>query len=180
MFYFYIFSNIHSIEEGDIMNKLSKLFDLIESENIDFFFANLKLVNKLGLYSCKDGYSVIVIDYTLKYNKIALTEVLAEELGHHFTTVGDFSNINTYQDMLKHNKSENTALKWATEFLISEDEICNLVLEDITAEEMAERCEVSLEFFLKRLEFLSKKRDFLDLNNGSKLVLTNLPVFYVC
>jgi len=45
---------------------------------------------------------------------------------------------------------------------------------------MAERCEVSLEFFLKRLEFLSKKRDFLDLNNGSKLVLTNLPVFYVC
>lgn len=162
------------------MNKLSKLFDLIESENIDFFFANLKLVNKLGLYSCKDGYSVIVIDYTLKYNKIALTEVLAEELGHHFTTVGDFSNINTYQDMLKHNKSENTALKWATEFLISEDEICNLVLEDITAEEMAERCEVSLEFFLKRLEFLSKKRDFLDLNNGSKLALTNLPVFYVC
>ena len=55
MFYFYIFPNIHSIEEGDIMNKLSKLFDLIESENIDFFFANLKLVNKLGLYSCKDG-----------------------------------------------------------------------------------------------------------------------------
>lgn len=162
------------------MNKLNKLFYLIESENIDFFFANLKLVNKLGLYSCKDGYGVIVIDYTLKYNKIALTEVLAEELGHHFTTVGDFSNINTYQDMLKHNKSENMALKWATEFLISEEEICNLVLENITAEEMAERCEVSLGFFLKRLEFLSKKRDFLYLNNGSKLVLTNLPVFYVC
>ena len=92
------------------MNKLSKLFDLVESENIDFFFANLKLVNKLGLYSCKDGYNVIVIDYTLKYNKIKLTEVLAEELGHHFTTVGDISNINTYQDMLKHNKVEYKAL----------------------------------------------------------------------
>lgn len=76
------------------MHKLSKLFDLVESENIDFFFANLKLVNKLGLYSSKDNHSVIAIDYTLKYNKIALTEVLAEELGHHFTTVGDFSNIN--------------------------------------------------------------------------------------
>lgn len=172
--------NIHSIKEGDIMNKLSKLFDLVESENIDFFFANLKLVNKLGLYSCKDGYSVIAIDYTLKYNKIALTEVLAEELGHHFTTVGDFSNINTYQDMLKHSKIENTALKWATEFLISEEEICNLVMENIEAEEMAERCEVSLEFFLKRLDFLSKKKDFLELCNGSKLILTNLPVFYVC
>ena len=82
--------------------------------------------------------------------------------------------------MLKHNKVENKALKWATEFLISEDEICNLVLEDIKAEEMAERCEVSLEFFLKRLEFLSKKKNFLKLSNGSVLVLTNLPVFYVC
>ena len=161
------------------MNKLSKLFDLVESENIDFFFANLKLVNKLGLYSCKDSHSVIAIDYTLKYNKIALTEVLAEELGHHFTTVGNFSNINTYQDILKHSKAENTALKWATEFLISEEEICNLAMENITAEEMAERCEVSLEFFLKRLEFLSKKKDFLELCNGSKLILTNLPVFYV-
>lgn len=178
--FLYFLPNIHSIKEGDIMNKLSKLFDLVESENIDFFFANLKLVNKLGLYSCKDGYNVIVIDYTLKYNKIKLTEVLAEELGHHFTTVGDISNINTYQDMLKHNKVENKALKWATEFLISEDEICNLVLEDIKAEEMAERCEVSLEFFLKRLEFLSKKKNFLKLSNGSVLVLTNLPVFYVC
>lgn len=32
--------------------------------------------------------------------------------------------------------------------------------ENIEAEEMAERCEVSLEFFLKRLDFLSKKKDF--------------------
>lgn len=52
--------------------------------------------------------------------------------------------------------------------------------ENIEAEEMAERCEVSLEFFLKRLDFLSKKKDFLELCNGSKLILTNLPVFYVC
>ena len=52
--------------------------------------------------------------------------------------------------------------------------------ENIEAEEMAERCEVSLEFFLKRLDFLSKMKDFLELCNGSKLILTNLPVFYVC
>lgn len=161
------------------MNKLIKLFDLLESENINFFFANLKLVNKLGLYSNRNNNPIIAIDYTLKYNKIALTEVLAEELGHHFTTVGDFSNINTYQDILKHSKAENTALKWATEFLISEEEICNLAMENITAEEMAERCEVSLEFFVRRLEFLSKNKDFLELCNGSKLILTNLPVFYV-
>ena len=32
------------------MKKLNKLFDLVESYNLDFFFANLKLVNELGLF----------------------------------------------------------------------------------------------------------------------------------
>ena len=43
--------------------------------------------------------------------------------------------------------------------------------ENIEAEEMAERCEVSLEFFLKRLDFLSKKKDFLELCNGSNVII---------
>lgn len=161
------------------MNKLSKLFNLLESENINFFFANLKLIGKLGLYSNRNGNPTIVIDQSIKYNKIKLTEILSEELGHHFTTVGDLSNINTYQDKLKRNKSENQALKWATNFLISEDEICSLVMEDLTADEMAARCEVSVEFFLKRLEFLSLQKKSIKLSNGSTLVLTNLPIFYV-
>lgn len=161
------------------MNKLSKLFDLLESENINFFFANLKLIGKLGLYSNRNGNPTIVIDKTIKYDKIKLTEVLSEEIGHHFTTVGDISNINTYQDELKRNKSENQALKWATEYLISEEEICTLAMENLDAYEMAARCEVSVEFFLKRLEFLSLQKKSIKLSNGSTLVLTNLPVFYV-
>lgn len=162
------------------MNKLSKLFDLLESENINFFFANLILIGKLGLYSNRNGNPTIIIDTSIKYNKIKLTEVLSEELGHHFTSVGDLSNINTYQDELKRNKSENQALKWATNFLISEEEICNLAMQNLTAAEMAERCEVSENFFLKRLEFLSLEKNFVKLSNGSTLVLTNLPIFYVC
>lgn len=161
------------------MNKLSKLFDLLESENINFFFANLKLIGKLGLYSNRNGNPTIVIDSSIKYNKIKLTEILSEELGHHFTTVGDLSNINTYQDELRRNKSENQALKWATEYLISEEEICTLAMQNLDAYEMAARCEVSVEFFLKRLEFLSLQKKSIKLSNGSTLILTNLPIFYV-
>lgn len=160
------------------MNKLSKLFNLLESENIDFFFSNLKLFDKLGIYTNINGIPVISIDYTIKYDKIKLLEILAEEMGHHFTTVGDYSNPNTYQDILMANKCENKALRWATEYLLPESEICNLISKNIDVYEMAAAAEVSVEFFMKRLEFLSLEKNTLNIN-GDILVLDNLPMFYL-
>ena len=44
---------------------------------------------------------------------------------------------------------------------------------------MAEKLEVSIEILNKRLEYLSRQKQILDLRNDKYLVLTNLPNFYV-
>lgn len=160
------------------MNKLNKLFNLMESENIEFFFANLSLMNKLGIYMDIQNQKAIIIDYSIKYNKIKLTEILAEELGHHFTSYGDYSNLNTYNKKLERNKSENKALRWACEYLVSEHELTSLIAQNLDIFDIADSCEVSKEFILKRLEFLKLDNKKLQIN-GKTLILDNLPNFYL-
>lgn len=51
--------------------------------------------------------------------------VLAEELGHHFTTVGDVlpKKYFHYRDRLTVSRAEYRALKWAAEYLVPEDKL---------------------------------------------------------
>lgn len=160
------------------MSKLNKLFNLMESENIELFFANLSLMKKLGIYMDIQNQKAIIIDYSIKYNKIKLTEILAEELGHHFTSYGYYSNLNTYNKKLERNKSENKALRWACEYLVSEHELTSLIAQNLDIFDIADSCEVSREFILKRLEFLKLDNKKLQIN-GKTLILDNLPNFYL-
>lgn len=161
------------------MSKLEKLFDLVESENIEFFFANLSLMKKLGLYmNLGDKKAAIVIDYSIKNDKVKLTETLAEELGHHFTSYGDYSRKNNYSKKLEVAKCENKALKWACEYLISESELKALIGQNMDIFDISKACEVSEDFFIKRLEFLKKENKKIKINQKT-LILDNLPYFYL-
>ncbi len=113
----------------------------------------------------------------MKKDKNKHIEVLAEELGHYFTTVGiSVGNIKTYSDKLELNKVENKADKWATNFLITEEDIINLINKNITCiYEMADIIGVSVEILMKKFKYLSKVKQMLDLGNGKYLILTNLP-----
>ena len=77
---------------------------------------------------------------------------------------------------LELNRVENKADKWATNFLITDEEIINLINKNITdINEMAEVLSVPYEIVLKKLKNLSITKQYLDLGNGKYLMLTNFP-----
>lgn len=163
------------------MNKLNVLLDLANNEEIEIYYTDKIADDIKGLYINKQGLKIISLLNSLKQNKTKLTEILAEELGHHFTSVGNYvSSKNSYKNKILMDKTEDKALRWACEFLITEEEIIHIINSNITCVyEMAEMLEISVEFLLKRLEFLSRKKNMLDLGNNRFLILTNLPNFYI-
>ncbi|UAT31923.1 ImmA/IrrE family metallo-endopeptidase [Bacillus badius] len=81
--------------------------------------------------------------------------VLAEELGHHFTTVGPCISRQTmsYHERLNVSKVEYKAMKWAAEFLIPFKDIKRAVLWECywTQYHLAEYFDVTLEMIKFRL-----------------------------
>lgn len=160
------------------MNKLNQLLELAKKENIDIHYLDIKDIGILGLYIKNEGLPpTIFLDNSIKNDKYKLIEVLSEELGHHFTSIGNsVNNINTYRSKLDIGKCENKATKWATNFLVSEDDIIQVVNNNITCiYEVADKIGVPIDILIKKFEYLSKIKQMIDLKNGKYLVLTNLP-----
>ena len=174
---FYFMIHIFLIK-GINMTKLDMLYKLANKHNIQIHFFDLTITGCLGLNIEKENMpSMIFLDNSLKKDKNKHIEVLAEELGHFFTSVGiSVGNIKTYSDKLELNKVENKADKWATNFLITDEEIISLVNKNITdINEMAEILSVPYEIVLKKLKNLSITKQYLDLGNGKHLILSNFP-----
>jgi len=106
------------------MDKINIIFNIIKNQNIIIEETNFRNSKAKGLYLKLDDFPpVIALDKSiLPYRSLSLS-ILAEELGHHFTTQGNLLNeSNSYSDKLNKNKKENLAKKWAANFLISDDE----------------------------------------------------------
>ena len=74
------------------MNKLDKLYKLCEDENIQIEWVNFNPCI-LGLYiSDKDIPPTIALNKSIFNDRLKTMEILAEEVGHHFTTNGNFAN----------------------------------------------------------------------------------------
>lgn len=162
------------------MTKLEKLYDLAHKNNVAIHFFDLTEVGVLGLNVEKEGLSpLIFLDLKLKSNKDLHLEVLAHELGHYFTTVGNTLNYKNYRDRLYNNKFENKADKWACEFLITEEEITNALNKNITnIYDIAEYLDIPLNILKKRLEYLSLQKQSIKVSDNKYLILTSLPNIY--
>jgi Zn-dependent peptidase ImmA (M78 family) len=162
---------------SSMTTKLDSLFGLAFKQQIDIEYVSFPS-NILGLYYKENGLpSAIGINKSILSNTKLLTCVLAEELGHHFTTIGDTTaEYYSYSDRLMVNKKETLALKWATEFLLPLNEIIS-IMKNLPSSlyEMADHLGVTEEFLLKRLEFLSRYHKYLQLDDQRAVVLTNLP-----
>jgi hypothetical protein len=164
------------------MKKLGKLYKLADEYKVDIHFFDLKEIGTLGINIEKEGLPhMVLLDNSLKKDDRVHLEVLAHELGHYFTTVGNFIN-NTiiYSDSLEINKAENKADRWACEYLITEEEIIKLLNENVVGmDDLAYYLGVSVKILTKRLGYLALKKQMLDLGENKYLVLTNLPSLYV-
>lgn len=115
------------------MRSLNDIYSLIDDESIMLEEVNFKSKSIEGIYfKASDLYPIIGINKNLINNSKKYISVLAEELGHHFTSIGNLvSECITYREKLNKSKQEKRARIWAANFLISDKEIIRAILQNI-------------------------------------------------
>lgn len=115
------------------MKKLNELFQIIKKENIIYEETNFKSEISPGIYLNIPGIPpTIGISKSIINNRNKYLSILAEEVGHHFTSVGNLTiTSKNYSEKLMKNKQEHRAKSWAANFLVSDEEfeqaLCNCI-----------------------------------------------------
>ena len=115
------------------MRKLNEFFCIIEKEKIYLEERNLNQYLFNGIYfKAPDLPPVIIVEKSIVNDRCKYISILAEELGHHFTSLGNLTiESKNYSEKLMKNKQEHKAKSWAANFLISDDEflqaLCNCI-----------------------------------------------------
>lgn len=154
------------------MDKINIIFNIIKNQNIIIEETTFKNSKTKGLYlKLNDFPPIIALDKSiLSYNNLFLS-ILAEELGHHFTTQGNLLNdSNSYSDNLNKNKKESLAKKWAANFLISDDEFVQALLNCINNKyDMCEHFNTTYEILEKKIEsILRDEKKYLEIKENFK------------
>lgn len=157
------------------------LIDKIKGLNIKLWIGSLP--NAIHGYYYTDGIKpTIVINEEIESNEALFRCVLAEELAHHMRTVGSFVDTKSlcYADRINISKEEETALRWACDFLIPTDELLSVMNQSgINKETIAEHFIVTKKFFMRKLYFMSKRQMIYKISNTKTLMLQNYPGIYV-
>lgn len=138
---------------------MRSLLELAEKENIlieDFDFQG----SFLGLYIKYPGHiPIILLDKRLPYCSPLTRCVLAEEIGHHFTMLGDSVRQRAnYIDRLKVSKIEKAALKWAGKFLIPDEDLYKTLKRgQPSIYELAQNFNVTEDFIRTRLQIFKEE-----------------------
>ena len=161
--------------------KLEMLFNLVERENIIVEYVDFSPTIQ-GIYYKVDGcLPIIGINENIISDKKLFTCVLAEELGHHFTSIGDSSaEYYSLTDRINLNKTELAALKWAAEHLLPLNEIVDAIKEGIkNISHLSDLLGVTDEFLLERFKFIAKKQRYIKIASDSFISFANLPNIYL-
>lgn len=133
---------------------MQQLFVVAENEKITVEYLRLKSPIK-GFY-CKepDCLPFIGLDHSLHADRRRHRCVMAEELGHHFTSSGDSIAKRHYstQDRLTIDKIEYKALRWAANYLVPENGLLDAITSGIEELwELAEEFDVTEEMMRFRM-----------------------------
>ena len=120
---------------------------LAEREGIEVYFWQFN-GGVRGIYWRPQGGAppAIFLDASLQEFPSLLRCVMAEELGHHFTTTGNClcRTYFNYRDRLSVSKAEHRALRWAAKYLIPKDKFVMALQNGIRERwELAEHFEVT-------------------------------------
>ncbi|WP_133016269.1 ImmA/IrrE family metallo-endopeptidase [Clostridium cuniculi] len=135
------------------MKYITDIYKIIEKEKILYEERDLSKFKSKGLYIKLNGYKpMIFIDKKIIHISNTYISILAEELGHYFTTHGDLiENSKSFNDSLLKIKKESLAREWAAKFLINNDEFLQALLACICSK--YDMCE----YFNVNSEILSTK-----------------------
>lgn len=143
------------------MTKLEKLFRIAEDNCIVIEYVKFRN-NILGIYYKEpDVIPAIGINQLIMNDSNKLTCVLAEELGHHFTTSDDLTaEYYCYSDAVLTDKAELLALKWAAHMLLTPNEIVQAYAACNNTFECADILEVTEDFLIKSIDIFKRENLF--------------------
>lgn len=158
------------------------LHNLVENEGITLEYSPLPH-GLSGVFHISDGVGIILISDTISMIPRKYRSVLAEEIGHYYTC--SWNSVSqrrvSLQGQIRYEKAELKARRWAAEYMIPTDmllaSLCKL--KPVTLAGLADRFNVEEALVLKKLEAMAAKRLTWPLEDGRKLVLTNLPDVYL-
>jgi len=114
-----------------------------------------------GIYYAEENMPPIIgLDKSLIHDTPLLRCILAEELGHHFTTAGCYipRQFYNYSDCLTISKIEFKAMRWAVNYLMPEDDLLDVISSGLYESwELAEHFNVTEEFAKFRLKLFGAK-----------------------
>ncbi|BES65887.1 hypothetical protein SANA_23260 [Gottschalkiaceae bacterium SANA] len=159
-----------------------KICALAQEQHITITLAPLP--NKiLGFYSYSDSRPQIVMNKSLCEWDPEYRSVLAEELGHHFTSIMKPFLVSgmAYYDRVQYNRSESKAVRWAADYLIpTELLLCKIEGCSVSCiHELADAFQVTIELIQQKLYYMSCKDMYWPLSDGRSLCLTSLPSIYI-
>ncbi|MBC8632086.1 hypothetical protein H8697_10295 [[Eubacterium] tenue] len=161
------------------MDKLDKLYELCEENGIVLETATL-MPSLLGLYTKMEGYPpIITLNKIILDDKKKTLEVLSEELGHHFTTDGNFIGVLThYTDRVNLDTMELKALKWACNFLIPDSELVEKLKYETNLYDLADSLEVPYPMLMSKLNFIKKDKGYIKFSDKILYLYRNDNLLY--
>lgn len=163
------------------MVETDKMLEILERCQIILEYVSLPEY-VLGYYTFDNGYYIILINEIIKNEEKLLRSVLAEEIGHYRTTIGDLTprKYMCYSKRIEIDKKELLALKWATDFLIPTEMLLQKIKNETTLNihDLIDYFHVTKEFFMQKLEFLAKQCPVWDIDTKRSLYL-NLPSVFL-
>ena len=141
---------------------MQQLLEIAETENIAIEYKRFKsAINGIYLHM-PDCQPVIYLSLKLHSDYRLHRCVLAEELGHHFTSTGERTpkRHHSMQDRLSIDKCEYKALRWAAMQLIPENNLLDAVTSGVEELwELAEEFDVTEELMRFRMRLFGVRRE---------------------
>lgn len=134
---------------------MDSMLELARERNINVIVNNMLGHGVDGIYLEEGNNMTIGINKDIISNTSYARCVLAEELGHHFTTVGSCipKMYFSYADRAIIDKAEYKAMKWACNYLIPENELLDALRDGLyELWELAEYFTVTDEFMQFRIK----------------------------
>ncbi|MGI5839323.1 MAG: ImmA/IrrE family metallo-endopeptidase [bacterium] len=112
-----------------------QLMKLADKENINIDYWDFAPPLEAVYWTLPDGKAFIGLSKELLSRPPHFRCVLAEELGHHFTTAGDKlpATFYHYSGRLEVNKAEYRAVRWAAEYLMPARELRKAIRKGLKA-----------------------------------------------
>lgn len=164
---------------------------MIETEQLESIINNSGIVKEfaplpysaLGYFYSDGDFHLILINKEIQRDERLYRTILAEEMGHYKTAVGDYTPKRKmiYSERIAIDKKELLALRWATNFLLPTELLLKAIKDRLvgTVDEILDYFYVTQEFFVHKLRFMAKEKIKWQIDEKKYLVLTSLPSLYI-